>query len=78
MVSTELHRRFSRSFEAVEEGNRVRNADPMKSQFLAEMSHEIRTPLNAILGFAQMLDGDGELNDSQRAAVRQISVAVRR
>jgi PAS domain S-box-containing protein len=31
-----------------------------KSQFLARMSHELRTPLNAVLGFAQLLQIDGE------------------
>jgi signal transduction histidine kinase/CheY-like chemotaxis protein len=31
-----------------------------KSQFLARMSHELRTPLNAVLGFTQLLMGDGE------------------
>ena len=30
-----------------------------KSDFMARMSHEFRTPLNAILGYAQMLRGEG-------------------
>jgi hypothetical protein len=31
-----------------------------KARFLARMSHELRTPLNAVLGFTQLLLGDGE------------------
>ncbi|WP_295434923.1 CHASE domain-containing protein [uncultured Thiodictyon sp.] len=40
-------------------------ANQAKSSFLANMSHEIRTPLNAILGFAQVLVRDPDLNAAQ-------------
>jgi len=33
------------------------------------MSHEIRTPLNAIIGYAQILQRDKDLNQRQRDAV---------
>jgi signal transduction histidine kinase len=36
------------------------------------MSHEIRTPMNAILGYAQILNSDPELQPSQRKAVETI------
>jgi signal transduction histidine kinase/CheY-like chemotaxis protein len=49
--------------EAAEAANRA------KSEFLANMSHEIRTPLNAIIGYAQLLQRDGDLNQRQRDAV---------
>lgn len=37
----------------------VELANQAKSQFLANMSHEIRTPLGLILGFIELLSGEG-------------------
>lgn len=47
-------------------------ANQAKSIFLANMSHEIRTPMNAILGYAQILGGDEDLNTAQQKAVNTI------
>jgi PAS domain S-box-containing protein len=44
-------------------------ASEAKSQFLANMSHELRTPLNGVLGYAQILERDAELNDRQLEAI---------
>ena len=46
--------------DAAESANRA------KSSFLANMSHEIRTPMNAILGYAQLLQVGGGLDEGQR------------
>jgi PAS domain S-box-containing protein len=43
-----------------------------KDEFLATVSHELRTPLNAIIGWAQILQSDGVLNDDQREALSVI------
>ncbi len=40
-------------------------ANHAKGQFLANMSHELRTPLNSILGYAQILQRDRNLYESQ-------------
>ncbi|PAX08847.1 PAS domain S-box protein [Sphingomonas lenta] len=53
-------------------------ASAAKSAFLSRMSHELRTPLNAILGFAQLLELEGDaLPPGQRAAADQILRAGR-
>jgi signal transduction histidine kinase len=39
----------------INEQEKAKLADKLKSAFLANMSHEIRTPMNGILGFADLL-----------------------
>lgn len=47
-------------------------ANQAKSEFLAHMSHEFRTPLNGILGYAQILKRDRNLNESQKKGINII------
>jgi signal transduction histidine kinase len=53
---------------------KAKEADRLKSQFLANMSHDLRSPLNSILGFSELLltGIDGELTADQRAMVEPI------
>jgi len=44
---------------------RAEAANRAKSLFLANMSHELRTPLNAVIGFAQILRLDSNLDARQ-------------
>ncbi|HVK75799.1 MAG TPA: HAMP domain-containing sensor histidine kinase [Kofleriaceae bacterium] len=53
---------------------RLRDADRVKSNFLATMSHELRTPLTSVIGYSEMLlEGlAGQLTDEQREYVATI------
>lgn len=60
--------------EKLEEAKSVaEQANKAKSTFLANMSHEIRTPMNAILGHAQILKRNTEMNDEQKKSIDAIN-----
>jgi PAS domain S-box-containing protein len=67
----EFNTRLSLAREAAERANAA------KSDFLSSMSHELRTPMNAIIGFAQMLEYDAELNEDQQDNVHEVLKAGR-
>ena len=48
-----------------------------KSEFLANMSHEIRTPLTGIMGFAGLLEEQGDLSPVARTYATRIATASR-
>jgi signal transduction histidine kinase/ActR/RegA family two-component response regulator len=52
-------------------------ANMAKSDFLSRMSHELRTPLNVVLGFGQILEMRGNLDERDRNAVESILKAGR-
>ncbi|WP_140635151.1 ATP-binding protein [Methylibium rhizosphaerae] len=54
---------------ALEEASRLAR---QRTEFLAQMSHELRTPLNGILGFAQILQRDRQLDERQARGLRII------
>ncbi len=57
----------------------AKEADRIKSAFLATMSHELRTPLNSIIGFTGILLQDlaGPLNSEQRKQLNMVQGSSR-
>jgi PAS domain S-box-containing protein len=62
---------------AVRDKETAERASRAKSEFMARMSHELRTPLNAVLGFAELMerDGDEPLPGAQRERLSRIRSA---
>ena len=74
-VARELRKRIFGAVVAASERERAEEAGRAKTAFLANMSHEIRTPLNAIVGYAELLEKDGELDGEHRHAVETMKAS---
>lgn len=49
------------------------SANQAKSTFLANMSHELRTPLNGVIGYAQVLLKDPQIDERNRERVKVVA-----
>lgn len=57
---------LKRTKELEEAKEKAEESDKLKSAFLANMSHEIRTPMNAIIGFSNLIIGEGSDNSEKQ------------
>jgi signal transduction histidine kinase/CheY-like chemotaxis protein/purine-cytosine permease-like protein len=70
MREIEAHRRTDIELQAAKEIAEA--ANQAKTRYVAGMTHELRTPLNGILGYAQIMLKDTQMQGERRAAVQTI------
>ena len=54
----------------------IKELDRIKSDFVSTVSHDLRSPLTAILGYIELLERVGPLNDTQREFVQRVNLSV--
>ncbi len=50
--------------------------DRIKSEFVTTVSHDLRSPLTAILGYVELIERAGPLNQQQQEFVRRVQMSV--
>ncbi len=55
----------------------LKELDRIKSDFVHTVSHDLRSPLTAILGYVELLNRVGPLNEQQTEFIERIQVSVR-
>ncbi|HVN55614.1 MAG TPA: ATP-binding protein [Anaerolineaceae bacterium] len=54
----------------------LKKLDRIKSDFVSTVSHDLRSPLTAILGYVELLDRAGPINEQQRDFIRRVQMSV--
>jgi len=54
----------------------LKKLDRIKTDFVHTVSHDLRSPLTAILGYVELLERAGSVNDLQRDFIRRVQVSV--
>lgn len=54
----------------------LKELDRIKSEFVTTVSHDLRSPLTAILGYVELIERAGEINDQQREFVQRVQFSV--
>jgi two-component system phosphate regulon sensor histidine kinase PhoR len=54
----------------------LKELDRIKSEFVSTVSHDLRSPLTAILGYVELIDRVGPVNDTQREFIHRVQASV--
>lgn len=54
----------------------LKELDRIKSEFVTTVSHDLRSPLTAILGYVELIERAGEVNEQQRDFIRRVQLSV--
>ena len=54
----------------------LKEIDRLRSEFVHTVSHDLRSPLTSVIGYAELVERAGPLNDNQRDFIRRIQDSV--
>jgi len=54
----------------------LKELDRIKSDFVNTVSHDLRSPLTAILGYVELIERAGQINEQQREFIRRVQFSV--
>ena len=54
----------------------LKELDRIKSEFVTTVSHDLRSPLTAILGYVELIERSGGLNEQQGEYIRRVQLSV--
>jgi signal transduction histidine kinase/DNA-binding response OmpR family regulator len=54
----------------------LKKLDRIKSDFISTVSHDLRSPLTAILGFSELIERAGTVNDLQKEYIKRVQNSV--
>jgi two-component system phosphate regulon sensor histidine kinase PhoR len=54
----------------------LKELDRIKSDFVNTVSHDLRSPLTAILGYVELIDRIGPVNEQQKEFIRRVQISV--
>ncbi len=55
----------------------LKKLDRIKSDFVSTVSHDLRSPLTAIMGYVELIERVGPVNDSQKEFIQRVQASVR-
>ena len=54
----------------------LKELDRIKSEFVNSISHDLRSPLTAVLGYVDLIERSGPVNDQQREFIQRVRMSV--